>query len=261
MWGNIPHKRPVQEVVEEIKSLKSKYVLIIDPSPLSDKEYAKKLYEAIMPLKVWWGGLATVDVGKDRAFIDLMVKSGCMALFIGFESFSRASIQGLHKTINKVEQYKRAIALLHEKGISIVGGIMLGGDGDTKEYLEDLPDIVDDIRIDLPRYAVMTPYPGTALFRQMDEQGRLLHKNWYLYDGEHVVFQPKNMSPEELQAIHHRVWRRSFTLPRIINRVARNKTMPKWLYFTLSLGFKAYTKKVVRMYHRKYDPEQYLHRL
>lgn len=238
-FGRKSVTRPIPEVVDEIKHLNARGVMFYDPNLISDREYAKRLLEALIPLRLRWGGSATVDIVYDKEFLELAVKSGCEGFLFGFESFSQSSLNGSGKSFNQVSKYKEAVKIMHDHGMSVLGCFVLGFDGDTKEGLERMVQIVDDLEVDLPRYAVLTPFPGTNLFSRLEEEDRILTRDWSLYDSEHVVFRPKQMAAWELQQILHSTWKRSFSTSRIIRRVARTRKN-RLLNLTASLGIRYY---------------------
>jgi len=260
VWDDGLHKRPVEEVAEEIKELGTKYVLLLDPSPFCDRDYAMSLFHALMGCKVGWACQATVDAAFDRELLDLMARSGCLAVFAGMETFSPASMAGYGKAFRDVNLYREAVSNFHEKGISVAAGMMLGGDGDTRESLDRIADDIDECGLDLARFGILTPYPGTPLHASMDAEGRLLHKKWHLYDEDHAVFRPANMEPEELEAAYRRAWKETYRIPRIARRLGRIKTMPVWLNLIIQAGFRDVGRKLDRLTRVRYDPERGLER-
>src|SRR5262249_21259238 len=152
-------------------------------------------------------GLATTRIGEDDEMLALAAKSGCKGLLIGFESISQTTLDETHKQFHTAQRYAEVIKKLHDHGIGIQGCFVFGFDSDDETVFERTVEFVDRTKIDLPRYAVITPFPNTGLFRRLEAQGRLLHKNWSLYDVEHVVFQPRQMSPERLQEGLEWAWR------------------------------------------------------
>ena len=109
MWGNKNFTRPIDEVINEIKELRSKRILFLDPSPTSNKAYAKEFFKALIPLKIKWAGLATSNITRDKQLFDLIKKSGCISILIGFESHSRESINASRKGFNRVEEYRNGL--------------------------------------------------------------------------------------------------------------------------------------------------------
>jgi len=193
------HQRPIEHVVKEIKANKSKFIEFYDPNLPKDREYLTKLCKALIPLKKIWSVPATVDLANDRELLKLLYKSGCRNVLIGFESINPESIQNISKKFNKVEQYEKAINNFHKAGITIAGSFVLGLDSDTKDIFQQTLDFVNKTHIDLPRFTINTPFPGTPFYEQMKKENRIIENNWSKYDLHNVVIKPKNMSAEELQ--------------------------------------------------------------
>ena len=197
-WANIYAHRPIEEVIAELRTFEGRHALFIDLSPVEDVHYAKALYRAMIPLRMRWVGLATTRIAEDAELLDLAAQSGCRGLLIGFESISQATLEETHKGFHKAQNYGEVVKRLHDHGIGIQGCFVFGFDNDDESVFERTVEFVDKVKIDLPRYAVMTPFPGTGYFRRLEAEGRLLHKNWSLYDVEHVVFQPEADEPGAL---------------------------------------------------------------
>lgn len=237
--------RPIEEVVDEIRQLKSRRVLLLDPSPTTNKEYFKKFLKAIVPLKIKWAGLSTINIVNDKELLNLAVISGCEGLLIGFESLNQLNINNMKKIFNNVEKYKEAVKTLHNNNISVLGSFVLGFDNDTKESIRLMPKLIDEIGIDLPRFAVLTPFPGTGLFRRYKSEGRILTEDWSLYDTEHVVFRPKLMEPDELQQLLYDTWKETYSLGRILKRAAGFKRN-KLISLAASFGFRYYANNIAK---------------
>jgi radical SAM superfamily enzyme YgiQ (UPF0313 family) len=255
---NADYKRPIEEVIEEIKMLNKKNILFLDPSPISDKDYAKQLFEALIPLNKRWAGLSTINIADDDELIDLMIRSGCAGTLIGFESFEQNNMKLCRKGFNKVSKYKSAVKKLHEHKIAILGCFVLGFDDDTVEGLSKMADIVEDIGVDLPRYAVLTPFPGTEMFEKLDREGRILSKDWSLYDCQHVIYQPKNMSRDKLQQIFYDTWKNSFTYKKMFRKLLRKNHINKLLSIAIEITFKRITKRIINNRNADYDISLYL---
>jgi radical SAM superfamily enzyme YgiQ (UPF0313 family) len=244
-WANIYAHRPIEEVVAELRTFERRHAVFIDLSPVEDVHYAKALYRAMIPLRIRWVGLATTRIAEDAELLDLAAKSGCRGLLIGFESVSQATLEETRKGFHKAQNYAEVVKRLHDHGIGIQGCFVFGFDNDDETVFERTVEFVDKVKIDLPRYAVMTPFPGTGYFRRLEAEGRLLHTNWSLYDVEHVVFQPKQMSPERLQEGLEWAWRQSYTLRSIFTRVLGSRCVPL-LSFSLNFGYRYYAKHLAQ---------------
>jgi radical SAM superfamily enzyme YgiQ (UPF0313 family) len=241
-WSNIYAHRPIDEVIAELRTFEGKKALFIDLSPMEDVNYAKALYRAMIPLGMRWVGLSTTRIAEDDELLKLAAASGCKGLLIGFESVSQDTLNGTHKGFHAANRYGDVVKKLHDHGIGIQGCFVFGFDTDDESVFERTVEFVDRAKIDLPRYAVMTPFPSTGLFRRLESEGRLLHKNWALYDVEHVVHQPRHMSPERLQEGLEWAWRQSYALGSIGRRAfgAPWSILPLWV--ALNFGYRYYAK-------------------
>jgi len=243
LYGRKCVNRPIDEIIEEIKRLKTKNVLLFASTLSADKAYAKALFEALIPLHIKWSSADTIDVVEDREFFDLMIRSGCEGLLIGFESFGQDSLNTVGKRCNQVRHYRESVQKLHKNGVTVLGCFMLGFDHDTPAALRQMPELVDDIGIDVARYAIVTPFPGTPLFRRLKQEGRTFTEDWSLYDSEHVVFRPQHMSPETLQQAYYDVWRETYRLPRVLKRVYAAASH-RGMILTAGLGIRLYSRKL-----------------
>jgi radical SAM superfamily enzyme YgiQ (UPF0313 family) len=214
-------KRPVADVIRDIRRIPGRIVAFNDVSLVDDAEYAKELFTTMLPLRKKWGGLVTADSLQNTALLDLMVASGCVYLLIGFESGDQTTLRGIRKNFNQALRYKDFVAMLQRRGITIQGCFVFGFDHDDSSVFASTVDLVENLGVDIPRYSLYTPYPGTALFRRMMDQRRILSFNWNDYDTMHVVIQPAQMTPEELYRGFKWAYRETFRLPRIVKRVGR----------------------------------------
>lgn len=219
VWNRF-QKRPVADVIADIKKLRGGYIGFGDVNLIDDIEYAKELFAGLIPLKKKWGGLATTEVTKDPELFDLMVKSGCKFLLIGFESINQSSLNAIAKGFNKDNEYKELIRQLHAAGISVQGCFVFGFDDDDGAIFKETFERVQQLKIDIPRYSIYTPYPGTRLFERMMAEGRILSLNWDDYDTMHVVYQPKKLSCEQLYDGFKWAYKETFRFKHIVHRTA-----------------------------------------
>jgi radical SAM superfamily enzyme YgiQ (UPF0313 family) len=241
-WGGKHTARQIHDVLDEIRSLKSKRILFLDPSPTSNRVYAKEFFQALIPLHIQWAGLCTTDVCEDKELFDLMIQSGCIGILMGFETFSEDSLKESHKK-NKVAEYKAAVEQFHRHGVSVLGTFMLGFDGDTRESILRMPDYIEEIGVDIPRFAILTPYPNTPTYRRLHAEGRILSTDWNDYDSIHATFEPKHFTVRELEEMLVSVSNECYTFKRIWKRAVKNK-YGGWIKLGVNLGFRIYNKKV-----------------
>lgn len=220
-WGRKVWKKPLSDVVADIRRHGKKRILFVDLNLIADRRYALDLFHALTPLKVTWFGLTTTTLVNDAELLDACAESGCSGLLMGLESIDPAILKGMHKIFNRPEQYGRLVEQLHEKGISLQGCFVFGQDGESPDVFERTAEFAVEAGIDLPRFAISTPFPGTPLFKKLESEERLLHRDWSLYDGQHCVFQPLDMTPREVELGTERAWRTAYSLRGCYRRLRR----------------------------------------
>ena len=238
-------RRPIDDVIKEISEMKAKFVTFIDPSPMEDKKYIKQLFKEMIPLKKMWGGLATVKIIDDEELMDLAAASGCKGLLIGFETIDQEALNEVNKGFSRSNQYQEVCKELHDRGISINGTFIFGMDSHDNDIFQRTVDFVQENAIELPRYAIYTPFPGTGAYRKLKKEERILTNNWSLYDVQHAVFQPKNMTPDELFEGNILAWEKTYSTKNILSRISRAGTnIP--LSLITNLGYRYYGKRLRR---------------
>lgn len=210
-------RRPVADVVADIKATRGRFAMP-DVSPFDDLEYAKELLTAIIPLKKTWGALATSRITDDPEVFDLLVESGCRFLLIGFESVTQQNLNRIAKGFNKETDYTELMRRLHQGHIVVQGCFVFGFDEDGPDVFARTVDRVQELKIDIPRYSIYTPYPGTRLFARLEQEGRILDYDWANYDTMHVVIRPKGMSPMQLFEGFRWAYRETFKVWNIFRR-------------------------------------------
>lgn len=243
MTGQNLATRPVSEVIAEIERLPGREVIFVDVNLIANPKHAKELFRELIPLKKKWFGLVTVNIGRNKELFDLMVKSGCKGVLIGFETFSSPSLKSIDKGFNRVEEYERLVRTLHDAGVIINGTFVLGTDGDDRSVFERTYDTIQRLKIDLPRFSVMTPFPGTPLYKSLEQQNRIIDQNWANYDVEHCVIQPKNMTPEELEAGLEWTWKQTYSVSSIAQRIVGLNSRVA-LNVPVNLGYRRYAHRL-----------------
>ena len=125
--------------------------------------------------------------------------AGCIEWTVGFESFSQQTLDGVHKKTNKIEEFSLVVKNIHKYKMAILGNFIFGFEQDTPEVFRITQENILDLGLDSARFAILTPYPGTPLYKKLEDEGRILTKDWSKYNRKNVVFKPKNMTAEELQ--------------------------------------------------------------
>jgi radical SAM superfamily enzyme YgiQ (UPF0313 family) len=185
-------------VVAEWLATGEPYAVFLDNNLGSDREHLRRLCRALAPLERIWSAAVTIDVTDDPTLVRDMARAGCTGVFVGFESLNEGNLTDARKRTPAPEDYARRVALLHRYGIQVNGSFVLGFDHDGPDVFARTVQWIEANRLECATFHILTPYPGTPLFRQLEAQGRILHRDWDKYDTAHVVFQPQHMSCEEL---------------------------------------------------------------
>jgi len=246
-WGNRPYQKPIEEVVEDIRQMRSNRIIFLDLNLISDRDYAAALFEALIPLKVRWFGLSTLLLAYDQELLDLVKRSNCRGLLIGFESLSRQNLRHTRKGFNDPDRYQEVMEIFHKHRISIMGCFVFGMDEDTPDVFMKTAQFAIDTRIDLPRFAILTPFPNTPLYHRLKAEGRILTEDWSLYDGQHVVFQPARMAVDELSAGTERAWKYTYSYTGIGRRLAGTNREPL-ISIAANIGYRFYANNLDKFY-------------
>src|SRR5271157_4322634 len=234
MYRHKLRKRPIAEVAAEYASFKGNVIIFWDDNIAGDLEYAKGLFRAIAPYRKWWSSQASIHAGRDDEFLEAAAHSGCKQLFLGLESISQQSMAEVNKGFNRVDEYLQIIERIHAHGIAVQAGIVFGFDHDTTEIFKDTIDLLENARVQNATFNILTPFPGTPLFRRMEAEGRILTRDWRKYNSrDDVVYQPRQMSAAELLAGYRYANERFYSLTSAAKRLARS---PVQLWWTLPLN-------------------------
>ena len=246
-WGRRPYQKPIDDVLEDIRRQKTRRAIFIDLNLIADKHYAARLFEALIPLKIQWYGLATTLLCDDLPLLDLVARSGCRGLLMGLESLFSQNLNDSHKAFNDPAKYPLVVERLHERRIALQGCFVFGLDEDRPDVFLKTAQFAIDAGIDLPRFAIITPFPGTPLYQQLASQGRILTRDWELYDGQHVVFQPAHMSVDELERGTETAWKHAYSWSGMARRLRRTAA-PWYVALATNLGYRFYAYNLHKFY-------------
>jgi radical SAM superfamily enzyme YgiQ (UPF0313 family) len=209
---HLPYRvRDPQDIRRQFEGDGQPYAVFTDNNLGSKRDYLRGLCLALRPLDKIWSAAVTLDVTDEPALVREMALAGCTGVFIGFESLSDDNLANARKRTPRTEDYARRINIFRDYGIQVNGSFVVGFDGDRKDTFLTLAQWIETNRMECATFHILTPYPGTPLFRQMEAAGRLLHRDWEKYDTAHVVFQPQHMTPEELLLGYDWLYRRLFS--------------------------------------------------
>jgi radical SAM superfamily enzyme YgiQ (UPF0313 family) len=216
---NAPYrKRPVKDVIRDLTATarlpypKRKLAMILDNNFGGDIENAKELLREIARLKMWGVGIQfSFDCLHDDEYVDLLEQARCGMAFIGLESLSEPSLMSVHKRHNRVLEYQELFEKLKRRRILTFTGLMLALDEDTPAYYRDLPANLEEVDPSSILLSIAIPIPGTQLHRRTGEEGRIFDDDLSHYDGDHLVFQPKHVSAEDVFRAYRRINRVFFS--------------------------------------------------
>jgi radical SAM superfamily enzyme YgiQ (UPF0313 family) len=246
-WGRKPFQKPVEAVVEDIVRQRARRALFVDLNLIADTEYAAQLFQALIPLGIQWYGLATMMLCDDLPLLDLAARSGCRGLLMGLESLSTRDLHRNSKGFNDPKKYPEVVERLHRRKIALQGCFVFGLDDDTPEVFLKTARFAVEARIDLPRFAVVTPFPGTPLHRRLEEEGRILTRDWERYDGQHVVFRPAQMTVEQLERGTEAAWKYAYSWTHIVKRL-RSTAAPWPIALATNVTYRYYAHRLQRFY-------------
>jgi radical SAM superfamily enzyme YgiQ (UPF0313 family) len=189
----------VDDALAEIERLPGRHLYFLDDHLLGNGKFASELFEGMIGMNRIFQGAATVDSVLRGNLIEKAAEAGLRSLFIGFETFSIENLKQSNKKQNLAKDYSEAVNRLHSLGIMINGSFVFGLDDDDKDVFKRTVDWGVKNSITTATYHILTPYPGTKLFKDIEEQGRILSRNWDLYDTRNVVFQTKRLTANELK--------------------------------------------------------------
>jgi radical SAM superfamily enzyme YgiQ (UPF0313 family) len=238
--------RPVEDVVEEIKTLPSKNVFFVDDTILSQRERSKKLFKALIPLRIRWGSQSTILIAEDDELLELAAKSGCLGFAIGLESFSRNTLDEMGKNFNKPEYFHRLIRKIKSYGMIVWGSFVLGFDRDDEGSIRHTIEMARNSKLDFACFNFLTPLPGTEVYQQLVREKRLSNRNWADYNMANLVFEPTRMSGETLEREMRNAWLDFYSLKAICKRLGfRWKKFHPFIWL-INLALFYYTHKKIR---------------
>ncbi len=214
--GRSFYTQAVDDALAEIDRLPGKHLYFLDDHLLGSPRFASALFEGMRGMGRVFQGAATVESILRGDLIEKAADAGLRSVFVGFETFSPANLRQSNKKQNLAQDYSRAVERLHSLGIMINGSFVFGLDDDESDVFRRTVDWSVAHGITTATFHILTPYPGTALFSQMERQGRIATRNWDLYDTRHVVYQTAGLSAAELEQGYNHAYREFYAWPSIV---------------------------------------------
>jgi radical SAM superfamily enzyme YgiQ (UPF0313 family) len=217
-------KREIEDIINEIKQIKQRELFFYDDNIVGrtkeQREHSIKLFKRMVECKVrkLWSCQASLNIAEDEELLVWMYRSGCRLVLIGFESTDYENLKAMHKTTNLSLIYRcgELIKRIHQNGIAILGAFIIGYPNDNYDTVERLVNFINKYKIDMFIISYLTPLPGTALFKRMLEEGRIITNNypedWTKFEFAHVVFKHNTLSKQQIEEIMYRI-RYKITVP------------------------------------------------
>jgi len=219
--------------MKDITALGVRHILFIDDNFIGDPQYTRELLGEIQSMNLIWSAAVTTKILDYPDLLDLMAKTGCKSLFIGFESINMSSLESVNKE-NQVNRYEELVEAIHSRGIMINASMVFGLDGDDKDTFKRTLEWLVKMRIETLTSHILTPYPGAALYQEMDAAGRIVERNLEKYNTSYVVFKPIGMTSDELYSGYRQIYRQFYSFRNIIRRFPKNKAQRRsYLLFNL----------------------------
>lgn len=268
-FGGKFRNRAQADVLAELRGLKpfgglltlKNCVFFVDDNIISNRAYAREFLTRLADFNFKWFGQASMNVANDPEILRLCQRSGCMGLFIGFESLSQETLRSIGHKPNHPEHYLETVQKIHDHGIGIDASFVFGFDTDDAGVFDRTVDFVLRAKIEVTYFSILTPYPGTRLFKRMQAEGRLLTTDWTLYDTSHVVFRPKTFTPDQLLDGYYRALKEAYTVSSIFKRMW-GTTSQKNFFWPMNFGFRQAANALCRAHRNgamRIDPVTTVH--
>ena len=243
-YGRKYRKRPAEQVLSELQGLRkvNSFVFFVDDNIVADRRYSMELFAGMKGMGLKWLSHAPIDFAEDRELLKAAGESGCVGMFVGFESLNQDSLQAMGKVTNKASKYLEYATLFRDNGIGILGSFVMGCDGDTPSVFEETLRFCEDARLEAAIFPILTPYPGTKVRSRLEAEGRIFNNNWRDYDMEHVTFTPKGMTVRELQEGYDRICRSFYSFGSIYRRIFKLHRSVQ-VFGPMNIGFRSAIRK------------------
>ncbi len=239
-YGRKYRKRPVEHVLAELQELRkvNSFVFFVDDNIVADRRYSLPLFAGMKGMGLKWLSHAPIDFAEDQELLKAAGESGCVGMFVGFESLNQDSLAAMGKVTNKAASYKAYAQQFRDNGIGILGSFVMGCDGDTPAVFEQTLRFCEDARLEAAIFPILTPYPGTKVRQRLESEGRIISNNWQDYDMEHVTFQPRGMTVQELQDGYDQACRSFYSWGSIYRRLFKLHRSVQ-VFGPMNIGFRS----------------------
>lgn len=245
-YGRKYRERPVDDVLTELEKLRknNSFAFFVDDNLVADRRYALSLFEGMKGMGFKWLSHAPIDFARDRELLQAAGESGCIGMFVGFESLNQDALAAMGKVTNRAASYLDDARIFRDNGIGILGSFVLGYDGDTPAVFERILRFCEDARLEAAIFPILTPYPGTKVRERLEAQERITSNAWQDYDMGHVTFRPEGMSASELQTGHEWLNRSFYSFSSMFKRIFKLHRSVQ-VFAPMNFGFRSAIRRTV----------------
>ena len=239
-YGRKYRKRPVDQVLKELEELRrtNAFAFFVDDNIVADRTYSLALFDGMKGMGFKWLSHAPIDFAQDPELMKAAGESGCLGMFVGFESLNQDTLSAMGKQTNRARSYLADAQAFRDHGIGILGSFVLGYDGDTPDVFEKTLRFCEDARLESAIFPILTPYPGTSVRKRLEAEGRIISSDWRDYDMEHVTFRPKGMTTAQLQDGYNRICRDFYSFPSMFRRIFKLHRSVQ-VFGPMNIGFRS----------------------
>ncbi len=230
--------RPIDEVMREVDECGARYIALNDADFFGTPKRPKEVMKALKGRGIRWQAGVTSRLSMDDEMLELAAESGCYMLSIGFESISASTLRSVHKMVNQPDKFRELVDKIHSYGILVFGLFIFGFDTDDDTVFDKTVAFNIDADYDMCAYSVLTPYPGTLTWYEMQKDKRMVSYDWDNYDQGHIVFKPNLLTPEQLREGHMRAYSKFYSIPSIAQRFPLFGTRSRTQYSIYNLFFR-----------------------
>lgn len=239
--GKSFYTQKTDAALAEIERLPGRHLYFLDDHLLGNQTFANSLFEGMKGMNRVFQGASTIDAILRGNLIEKAAEAGLRSVFIGFETLNSNNLTQSNKKQNLGKDYNRAIRRLHDLGIMINGSFVFGLDEDDKRVFNDTVEWAAENGLTTSTFHILTPYPGTRLFKDMEAQGRILHRDWSLYDTRHVVYKTSKLSSDELREGYNEAYRSFYSWKNILKASSTHEKIEHRLkHFAYAGGWKKF---------------------
>jgi radical SAM superfamily enzyme YgiQ (UPF0313 family) len=239
--GKSFYTQRVDAALAEIDRLPGRHLYFLDDHLLGNQKFANALFDGLRGMNRVFQGASTIDAILRGDLVEKAAEAGLRSVFIGFETLNNNNLSQSNKKQNIGKDYNEAIRRLHSLGVMINGSFVFGLDDDDRSVFDQTVEWAVKNALTTCTFHILTPYPGTRLFKKMEEEGRILHRNWDLYDTRHVVYKTAGLSAKDLQKGYDKAYKSFYSWSNILRASRQHDNLKHMIkHFTYAGGWKKF---------------------